>query len=359
MDDGGGDGDSDPGDVGIQRVAARAENLIFPGRSLQLRTISVLIPTWRRPDELANCLEALREQIVPADQIVIAARQDDHPTHHKLKALRLSGNLPAGVEVVMVGAVPLTESMNMGLQRTTGDLVALTDDDAVPWRDWLSRCQSYFEDPDIGGVGGRDWQPHERQAVHRVGKVSWYGRITGNHHRGTGPARDVDILKGVNACFRGDVLRSIGFDRRLRGRANVTHWELSLCLALRRRGWRLVYDPVIGVEHRPAMRHDGDVNTRGGFELISHSDGVYNESLALLDHLGAASRVAWLAWSTLVGTIGTPGPIQAVRRWFKLRETPGLIVSRMRSSWDGRFAALADWNLCRRRSKSQLEVDAT
>ena len=62
------------------------------------------------------------------------------------------------------------------------------------------------------------------------------------------------VLKGVNLSVRGELIRQIGFDRRLRGVATEHHSELGLCLRLLQMGYRIVYDPAIAVDHRPAPR---------------------------------------------------------------------------------------------------------
>ena len=131
-------------------------------------------------------------------------------------------------------------------------------------------------------------------------------------------ARDVEILKGVNCCFRGDELRRVGFDRRLRGRGNVSHWELGLCFAFRRAGWRLVYDPAIGVDHYPGTRHDGDTNVRGTLEPRSLTDAVHNETLSLLEHLPLQGRAVFVAWAAAVGVWEYPGLAQVARlAWYR------------------------------------------
>jgi hypothetical protein len=201
------------------------------------------------------------------------------------------------------------------VRETTEELVALTDDDAEAPPDWLKRMAKAMEDPAVGGVGGRDWQPHERWDEPGVGTRAWYGRVVGNHHLGAGAARDVELLKGVNCCFRGDELRRIGFDSRLRGRGNVSNWEMSLCFAFRRAGWRLIYDPTLAIDHHVAARQDGDVNARGGFERESYIDGVHNEVLAVSEALGMAGRMVYPTWLKWVGTRGTPGVAQVLRLW--------------------------------------------
>ena len=276
--------------------------------------VSVLLATWRRPEMLVRCLAALGRQTRRPGQVVVAVRRDDAATLAVLgpagDGLRAAG---VRVDVVEVEPGPLTASMNAGLGRTVGELVALTDDDSEPWPDWLERLAGALADPAVGGAGGRDWLPVERGDAAVVGRVSWYGRVVGNHHLGRGPARDVELLKGVNCCFRGDELRRIGFDRRLRGRGNVSHWELSLCFAIRRAGWRLVYDPAICVDHHLAVRHDGDTNVRGTLEPRSLTDGVFNETLAVLEYLPPARRAAFVAWASFVGTWEYPGLLQLTR----------------------------------------------
>ena len=136
--------------------------------------------------------------------------------------------------------------LNAGLDASTGEVVCFTDDDAEPPPDWVSRIVADFEaDPDIGALGGRDWVFHEGMledgSESTVGVVSPWGRTIGNHHLGVGPPRDVDVLKGVNLSLRGDLARSIRFDTRLLGIATEHHSELHLCLAVKRRGLRVVY----------------------------------------------------------------------------------------------------------------------
>ena len=228
--------------------------------------------------------------------------------------------------------------MNAGLAVTTGEVVALTDDDAEPRPDWLARCVALLrDDPAVGGVGGRDWQPHEKWDEAVVGTISWFGRGVGNHHLGAGPARDVDLLKGVNAVFRGDLLREIGFDKRLLGRGNVSHWEMSLCLTVRRAGWRLVYDPAIAVDHRPAVRQDGDVNTRGGFEPQSFINAIHNETVAVWDYLPPWRRGVYLVWAMLIGTSGAPGLAQVPRLVLQRRR---FVARRWLAVCRGRWAGL-------------------
>ncbi len=115
--------------------------------------VSVLIPTWQRPASLRRCLVALGRQEHRPTQIVVSHRTDDEATRDALC------DFPDVRPAVVPAGANLVASMNAGLAQTTGDLVALTDDDSEPRPDWLARMVPYFDDATIGGVGGRDWQP--------------------------------------------------------------------------------------------------------------------------------------------------------------------------------------------------------
>ncbi len=289
--------------------------------------VSVVVPTYCRPLVLSRCLSALERQDRAPDEVIVVVRREDEASH---RVARTHAPLARLVTIdVPTGSPGLVKALNVGVAAASGEVICLTDDDAEARPDWIARIERAFAlDPRIGAVGGRDWVFHgkrlEEGAESRVGMVSWFGRATGNHHLGAGPARDVDVLKGVNLSVRGDLVREIGFDRRLRAVTTEHHWELGLCLALRRRGYRVVYDPVIAVDHRPQPRVAED-RERGGRDL---ADAAHNETLAMLEHLPPAGRVAHLAWALGVGTRASPGVAAAVGtavagegvRWDLLRD---------------------------------------
>ncbi len=210
----------------------------------------------------------------------------------------------------------VVHAMNAGLARCEGDIVAITDDDAAPRPDWLARIVRHFEAGAVlGGLGGRDWvnQNGGVETANRetVGKVHWYGRIVGNHHLGAGPARAVDVLKGVNCAFRLCAIQPIGFNDRLRGFGAQVHWEMCLCFALQRAGWRLVYDPEVAVDHYPAARFDRDA--RGKFDAQATADRAYNFRVALAEISPLPRRLAAMAWHYAVGTRDEPGVLNGLR----------------------------------------------
>jgi len=217
-------------------------------------------------------------------------------------------------------------AQNQGLAGATGTIVAFCDDDSVAYPDWAERLVAAFaRDDRIAAVGGRDViqvdgrvfgadSPGGWRAVlgpPPVGRLQWWGRMTGNHHRADARAGDADVLKGVNMAFRRAQVMGLGFDERLQGRGAIVHHELSICLPLRRRGLRVVYDPAILVAHHPAVRPAGDHRTDERPEVISEIS--HNEALSILEYLAPVRRVVFMAWALMVGTGGAPGLAVVVR----------------------------------------------
>jgi glycosyltransferase involved in cell wall biosynthesis len=287
--------------------------------------ISVIVPTYRRPKDLARCLRALSQQTRLADEVLVVIRDTDAETWISLETLNIDLLVIHIIKVVAPGVV---EAMNAGLEAASGEIVAFTDDDAAPHNDWLERIEAHFLSNDrIGGVGGRDWvhcgtELQELGESSVVGQVQWFGRVIGNHHIGVGKSREVDVLKGVNMSFRRSAIEHLRFDRRMRGTGAQVHFELAFTLSLRRGDWKIIYDPMLGVDHYPAQRFDED--QRNQFNQVALINEVHNETLALLDHLTPVKRIAFIFWAIFVGTRKKPGLLQ----WIRLLPKYGVLAGR-------------------------------
>jgi GT2 family glycosyltransferase len=302
--------------------------------------VSVIVPSWRRVASLERCLRAIAAQSRLPDEVVVGVRADDAETIHAVVSLARS--FPVALRPAATAEPGVVAAMNaaLGECRADGGIIALTDDDTEPRADWLERLVACFDDPAVGGAGGRDWQPFERGDRAVVGTVQWFGRTIGNHHLGSGVARDVDVLKGANCAYRAPLQRAVGFDTRLAGYGAQLFWELALCLPIRGAGWRLVYDPAIAVEHHVEPRSAGDQLHRGVFASGPLGDATHNETLVLLENLRGGARAAFIAWALFAGTHHEPG----------LAQLPRLLLggdrhafARWRATLDGRVRGWRRW----------------
>ncbi len=302
--------------------------------------ISVVIATYRRPKDLARCLDALKKQKRPTDEVLVVVRDTDTETWTFFQTFNAE-LLPLRTATVNVSGV--VAAMNVGMDAASGDIIAFTDDDAAPHTDWLERIETHFlSDSNIGGVGGRDWVYHGTQLEEGerevVGQVQWFGRVIGEHHLGVGEAREVDVLKGVNMSFRRSAIGEMHFDRRMLGTGTQLHFELAFSLALKQAGWKLIYDPKIAVDHFPAQRFDED--QRHTFNDIAFCNAVHNETLVLLENLPLTRRTVFVFWATFVGTRDAPGFVQ----WLRFLPKEGTLAGhKLRASLRGRWQAWETW----------------
>lgn len=284
----------------------RTQALTAPERM----TISVVVPTYMRVDDLSRCIAALDSQLRVPDEVIVVWRAGDEETE-RLLAERTGGR--TRIRGVCVDEPGQVAALNVGLQAAAGDIVAFTDDDAAPFLDWLLRIEQHFKaDGRLGGVGGRDyWDGVHRKGNHPVvGRVQWFGRCIGFHHEGVGEPRNVEILKGANMSFRRGAI-SNGFDRRLRGDGAQVANDLKLALEVRKQGWTLVYDPNVAVDHYLAVRHDDDKRTYR--TPAAQTNASHNQALALLDYLSLWQVPVYLAWTVAIGSREVPGIAQVIR----------------------------------------------
>lgn len=283
-----------------------------------MMTISVVIPTYRRSKDLERCLKALKQQTRQANEVLVIVRDTDTETWEFLEK---NFNHFCPFQCVKVTIPGQVAALNTGLDAAFGDIIAITDDDAAPHPQWLARIESHFlSDDKIGGVGGRDYIYEETQfrdlniplvKPQLVGKVQWFGRVVGNHHIGSETICEVDILKGANMSYRRSAIKDQYFDDRLRGTGAQAHNDLAFSLAVRRKGWKLIYDPLVAVDHYPGQRFDQD--KRGEFNALAMANRVHNKTLTLLEHLPSDQRFIFLIWAVLIGTRGELGLIQLLR----------------------------------------------
>jgi len=303
--------------------------------------ITVLIPTYRRPKNLARCLEALKKQSRGPDEVLVVVRHSDADTWSLLRSID-TGSLAVRTVTVMVPGV--VAALNAGLEVARGDVVAITDDDAAPHPDFLERIEDHFQaDTKLGGVGGRYWNYMGGQWDVRtrrvVGKVQWFGRLIGNHYLGVGGAREVDHLAGGVSAFRRVALQIVGFDRRLRGTGAQWYWELSLCLQLKRAGWRIIYDSAVGVDHYH-VRWSLDKDQKYKFSATEFTNMVHNETLVLLEHLPPLRRLVFVVYALLVGSRAGYGVVQ----WLRFLPHEGRLAgAKLRASLSGRIEGWKSW----------------
>ncbi len=301
--------------------------------------LSVLIPTWKRPESLSRGLAALRAQERLPDELVLVVREDDEQTRALIDDLEL----PFALVVVAPPASGVVAALNAGFDRACGEVIAITDDDTEPLPGWLAQIERHFlADPGLGALGGRDrvvgsGSEGPGDPALPVGQVLWFGRVTGNHHLGAGPPRRVDIVKGADMAVRAAALGDRRLDAELLGTGAEHHWEIDLSLGLEAAGWTLLYDPAVEVIHHEAERFGGQ--REESMSEAERFNAVHNQTLALLRHLRGGRRLVAFAYGFLLGTRADPGPGLALEQLLR-RQPAGATLARLRTATLARLAAI-------------------
>jgi cellulose synthase/poly-beta-1,6-N-acetylglucosamine synthase-like glycosyltransferase len=258
---------------------------------------SLIIPSYLRPQSLQRCLLSALAQTRPPDELIVVTRVGDEASEQVVAGLRETASA-SGIALIHARVRPpgLVNAQNAGLAEATGDIVSFTDDDVALPPDWLARVQKHFADESIGAVGGRDrlmYDPPLDEPAQVVGRLAWYGRMTGNHHLVLpGGPREVDHLKGCNMSYRRRL--SPRLDPNLIG---VDGTELDLCLRIREAGFRVIYDPALVVEHYPAPRP----NLPQRMTPVTSLQSAHNLAYTLWRRLPWWRRVVFLAYMLAIG----------------------------------------------------------
>ncbi|MGC8827745.1 MAG: glycosyltransferase [Anaerolineae bacterium] len=210
--------------------------------------VSVVVPTYNRAGVLRRCLEALTAQdyagrleiIVVDDGSTDETRQvvEEFARRSEVRCIHQANRGPAAAR-------------NRGIAAAGGEIIAFTDDDCLPPRDWVRRLvQGYLEHPEAAGVGGRLEPPAELLD----NPLAQYERSIGREVYGAG---DVEVIGGFdcpaggtnNMSYRRQVLEEVeGFDESFPYAAGE---DADLKRRICQRGARLLYVPVPVVHLQP------------------------------------------------------------------------------------------------------------
>jgi glycosyltransferase involved in cell wall biosynthesis len=102
--------------------------------------ISVVIPTYKRPDLLARCLSALLRQGLEREayEVIVVDDGRDDATRRVVEAMAAERDAPRLRYTVPNGTRGPAGARNAGWRAARGALIAFTDDDTVPEPDWLA-----------------------------------------------------------------------------------------------------------------------------------------------------------------------------------------------------------------------------
>jgi GT2 family glycosyltransferase len=218
-------------------------------------TLSVILPTYQRETVLCDTLDSVLAQDYPHYEVVVV---DQTQTHQPDTQQRLTELVQAGkITLYTVSWASLPAARNLGIERSSGDIVLFIDDDVVLPPGYLqAHARTFMERPEVGAVAGRvfdrmklaeqkdleiDYLPPEAMDP----GIAWY-HLDLVH---TTQPQQVLTARGCNMSFRRVLFDQFGlrFDERFYGSA--VREESDFCLHIRPTGYIIWYNPDAHLVH--------------------------------------------------------------------------------------------------------------
>jgi GT2 family glycosyltransferase len=114
--------------------------------------VSVIIPTYARPQSLKECLVSLTQQTMPKDQFDVVIVDDGSPTALDSIVMEFMDRLT--IRLIRQENAGPAAARNRGIRETSARLVAFTDDDCRPHPQWLELLLAAQRDHPGALVGG-------------------------------------------------------------------------------------------------------------------------------------------------------------------------------------------------------------
>lgn len=198
--------------------------------------VSVLICTYNRPEKLLHTVlhSIIHDSEEKPDELIVVNGGDERAD----RVVRQYVGQGVCVKLINTINKNLAASRNIGLAHCTKDIIAMTDDDARVFPDWIAKLkQVHREQPDVGAVGGPVIGIDEEMMLGKVAEMITFPKWEN--------PRFVLSLPGVNISYKKTIIDQIGLqdETLFRGEDVDFNWRIKEL------GYEILFDPRIKVNH--------------------------------------------------------------------------------------------------------------
>ncbi len=122
-----------------------------------MKSVSVVVPTFKRPSLLCQCLEALLSQEFDPSEYEVIIVDDaacDHTRRLVEQYVKRAGLKGGTISYLAVsGTHGPAAARNIGVHAACGEIIAFTDDDCIPSSGWLKAGIMAFDDEVVAVAG--------------------------------------------------------------------------------------------------------------------------------------------------------------------------------------------------------------
>ena len=203
--------------------------------------VSIIVPVKEVNPYLRECVEACKELDYPDFEIIVLPDEYEEMD---------------GVKVLSTGPIRPSAKRDRALDVAEGQLLAFLDDDTIPMKDWLKNAVEYFDDEEVGAVGGPAVTPESDNILQQASGMVLSSFLGGGGHAFRyipREPREVDDYPSCNFLIRRDLFESVGG-------FNTHYWpgeDTKLCLEVTKKAKKkILYAPDVVVLHhrRPLFK---------------------------------------------------------------------------------------------------------
>jgi len=197
------------------------------------RRLSVVIAGHNEEDSIERCVQSLREQSRPPDEIIVVSDGSTDHMPQKLRALQSRGLIKEAHCTQMRGGK--SAAVNLAVGRTTGDIIVNVDCDCTFDRGALKNIIEPFADPRVGGVAGNIIVRNPKASVVTACQAIEYMISISQGKQAADLTDQMSCVSGAFGAFRREALQQVG------GLDSGGGEDLDVTLKLRTAGWKAVF----------------------------------------------------------------------------------------------------------------------
>jgi glycosyltransferase involved in cell wall biosynthesis len=273
------------------------------------KKITVVIPTWRRPQLLSKCIESLLNQSVEKSdfELVIVSDGPDETTKAILAPMQKKH--PGGIlHIHLPYKKGPAAARNLGWLQAKGKLIAFTDDDCIADKNWLKDIWEAWNGEELAAFSGRVIVP-------LPDKPTDYELNTANLEK-------AEFITANCACTKSALLKTGGFDERFTAawredsdlhfkllihRIPVYKINAAIVHPVRTAPWGIslkeekkgMFNALLYKKY-PAL-YKTRINAKAPWHYYACIASFLGGIAGLAVHSSAITIVSWSTWSILVG----------------------------------------------------------
>jgi glycosyltransferase involved in cell wall biosynthesis len=215
--------------------------------------ISVIVPTYKRPDRLRSALASLEYQIMATIEVIVVDNAADASVEKVVRSV--ADTSPIAIRYLAERNLGLHNARHAGARAAKGEILVFTDDDATFDPHWLRAFwEAFAAHPEMAAAGGPVrpiWEvPPPPWLVDLMGPSGTFGSLSLMHRDEGFSLSSNGVFFGVNMAIRRGVLFEVGgFNPESYGDTWLGDGETGLNRKLHSRRMQVGYVPEALVHH--------------------------------------------------------------------------------------------------------------